>query len=312
MSIYKNNPALLRSNSSIETIGLIGLGLVGNSVAQRLKDAGYSCVGFDISDLARSNFENIGFTAAKSVKEVISISSLIILTVYDTSGVIQVINEAIEYCKSHEFIATSKKIHIIDCSTGDPEKLETLDLQLEGSPINLIEAPLSGSSEQIKEGTSTMLLGGESTNLENVSDILNCISSNQIRVGKVGMAARAKLATNLVLGLNRAAFAEGMIFAEKMGIDRDTFLNLVLQTPARSDAAVNKGLKMVREDYLPQSRIRQHLKDVELMIAAASKKGQRLPLSETHATLMKSAVANGDGDLDNAAIIRQIQREFKQ
>ncbi len=66
---------------------------------------------------------------------------------------------------------------------------------------------------------------------------------------------------------------------------------------------------MVEGDFAPQSRIRQHLKDVDLMLAGAAAAGQRLPLSETHAALMRAAVAAGDGELDNAAILRQLRRE---
>jgi 3-hydroxyisobutyrate dehydrogenase-like beta-hydroxyacid dehydrogenase len=122
------------------------------------------------------------------------------------------------------------------------------------------------------------------------------------------MGARAKLATNLVLGLNRAALAEGMVLAERFGIAPDQFLALVLATPARSDAALTKGPLMVREDFTPQSRIHQHLKDVKLMLQDARAHGQGLPLSETHARLMQAAIAAGDGELDNAAILRQIRR----
>ncbi|MFO1297158.1 MAG: NAD-binding protein [Rubrivivax sp.] len=124
------------------------------------------------------------------------------------------------------------------------------------------------------------------------------------------MGARAKLATNLVLGLNRAVLAEGFVFAERLGITPATFLELVLATPARSEAALAKGEQMVRGDFdAPQSRIRQHLKDVELMLAGAEAAGQRLPLSEAHAALLRAAVAAGDGELDNAAIVRQLRRE---
>ena len=123
------------------------------------------------------------------------------------------------------------------------------------------------------------------------------------------MGARAKLATNLVLGLNRAAFAEGLVFAESLGIQPAAFLELVLASPARSDAAALKGPLMVAGDFAPQSRIRQHLKDLELMLAGAGAMGQRLPLTETHAALLRAAVACGDGELDNAAIVRQLRRE---
>jgi 3-hydroxyisobutyrate dehydrogenase-like beta-hydroxyacid dehydrogenase len=123
------------------------------------------------------------------------------------------------------------------------------------------------------------------------------------------MGAKAKLVTNLVLGLNRAALAEGMVLAESMGIAPEQFLHLVLHTPARSDAALTKGPLMVAEDFAPRSRIRQHLKDVQLMLADAKRTGQELPLSQVHAQLMQAAIDAGDGELDNAAIIRQIRRE---
>jgi 3-hydroxyisobutyrate dehydrogenase-like beta-hydroxyacid dehydrogenase len=123
------------------------------------------------------------------------------------------------------------------------------------------------------------------------------------------MAARAKLATNLVLGLNRTALAEGMVFAESLGIAPAAFLELVLATPASSEAAKVKGAMMVTENFAPQSRIRQHLKDVQIMLAMANASEQELPLSQTHAKLMQSAIQAGDGELDNAAIIQQIRRE---
>ena len=120
------------------------------------------------------------------------------------------------------------------------------------------------------------------------------------------MGARAKLATNLVLGLNRAVLAEGMVFAQQLGIEPEAFLQLVLATPARSDAASIKGAQMVNNQFEPQSRIRQHLKDVRLMLGAAQACGQHLPLSATHAALMQAAVDAGDGELDNAAMTEKI------
>jgi 3-hydroxyisobutyrate dehydrogenase-like beta-hydroxyacid dehydrogenase len=165
---------------------------------------------------------------------------------------------------------------------------------------------------QIENGQATLLLGGEVLHIQNVAPLLNALASSQQHVGGAGMAAKAKLATNLVLGLNRAALAEGMVFAQTLGISPETFLQLVLNTPARSEAAVVKGNMMVNEQFEPQSRIRQHLKDVQLMLDMANLSSQNLPLSQAHAQLMRNAIAEGDGELDNAAIIRQIRREKSQ
>jgi hypothetical protein len=108
------------------------------------------------------------------------------------------------------------------------------------------------------------------------------------------------------------ALHTAMLFAQTLGISPETFLQLVLNTPARSEAAVVKGNMMVNEQFEPQSRIRQHLKDVQLMLDMANLSSQNLPLSQAHAQLMRNAIAEGDGELDNAAIIRQIRREKSQ
>jgi 3-hydroxyisobutyrate dehydrogenase-like beta-hydroxyacid dehydrogenase len=81
----------------------------------------------------------------------------------------------------------------------------------------------------------------------------------------------------------------------------------VLATPARSDAAAVKGPLMVSGDFAPRSRIRQHLKDVSLMLESAEKVGVQLPFSTAHATVLQAAVVNGHGDKDNAAIILQLR-----
>jgi 3-hydroxyisobutyrate dehydrogenase-like beta-hydroxyacid dehydrogenase len=198
---------------------------------------------------------------------------------------------------------------VIDCSTGDPEELRALAAQLRKREIAFIEGPLSGSSQQIAAGEATQLLGGEAGTIADNIAVLDAITRQRVHVGPAGMAAKAKLATNLVLGLNRAVLAEGMAFAESLGIAPDTFLALVLATPARSAAAEIKGPMMASGNFEPQSRIRQHLKDVGLMLAAAQATGQPLPLSEAHARLMRAAIAAGDGDLDNAAIVRQWRRD---
>jgi 3-hydroxyisobutyrate dehydrogenase-like beta-hydroxyacid dehydrogenase len=284
----------------------MGLGLVGQALAQRLQAAGFQCIGYDLRAEAIARFAGAGHATAASAAELAASVRTIVLAVFDTAGVLQ-ITEGSD--SSLSLPADAKGLTLIDCSTGDPEQLAALAGRLQKRGIAFIEAPLSGSSAQIASGDATLLLGGEAAIIAAQKPVLDALSNRRIHVGGAGMGARAKLATNLVLGLNRAALAEGMVFAETQGIAPATFLQLVLHTPARSCAAQAKGQMMVDGDFAPQSRIRQHLKDVALMLQAAGSAGQKLPLSETHAALMRAAVAAGDGDLDNAAIIRQIKRE---
>jgi len=267
------------TDSQKGVIGVVGLGLLGRSIAARLSAAGFDVVGFDRSVEAMRAFE--GRASEDALR-----APRIVLAVFDSAD-------------AEEVVAASSASLYVDCTTGDPARVEAMASGLAKKGVRYVEAPLSGSSEAVRLGEALMLVGGDTAGCE---DLLAGISAQRVAVGVAGMAARAKLATNLVLGLNRAAIAEGMAFAEALGIPRRQFLELVRASPAASAAALAKGEKMVTGDYTPESRIRQHLKDVRTMLAASP---LELPLTRTHERLLQDAVSAGDGDLDNAAIIHR-------
>jgi len=289
-------------NENAAPVGLVGLGLVGRALAHRLSLAGRAVLGHDHREEANAAWAAGGGQLAGSLGELGVRCAAVVLAVFDTTGVLEVV-EGLQ-----GLLSRGTPQVLLDCSTGDPDALQALAGRLAQRGVDFIEAPLSGSSRQIEQGEATMLLGAEPAALRRHAALLASMATQRIAVGGAGMGARAKLATNLVLGLNRAALAEGMVFAQRLGIAPAAFLELVLSTPARSDAALAKGAQMVNGEFAPQSRVHQHLKDVQLMLDQAGAVGQRLPLSEAHAALLRGAVEAGDGELDNAAIIRQIRR----
>jgi 3-hydroxyisobutyrate dehydrogenase-like beta-hydroxyacid dehydrogenase len=169
----------------------------------------------------------------------------------------------------------------------------------------LIEFPISGTSAQLRRGDAIGLLGGEPLAIEPVREVLSAICAQTFSFGPAGSAARAKLAVNLVLQLNRAALAEGLVFAERMGLDSRKLLTLLRASPSRSEVMDAKGDKMLDRDYAPESRIAQTLKDAELMLAEAKRRGQRLPLMEANALLL-AAASQEDGERDSAAVMEAI------
>ncbi len=275
------------------TVGLIGLGLLGSAIAARLMAAGFGVTGYDLDPKACAAFAGRRAASCAAVAEE---ATRIVLAVFDTEDVERVVDEV---------LAQATPAVFIDCTTGDPVRIEMLARRLASQGVAYVEAPLSGSSVTVEAGRATMFVGGDAADCE---DILDAIAARRHRMGAPGMAARAKLATNLVLGLNRAALAEAMAFAERLGIPRAKFLGIIGDSPAASPAAIAKGRKMSDADWVPESRIRQHLKDVELMLAQARAVDMRLPLTEAHAALLGEAVAAGDGELDNAAIIRRWEK----
>ena len=284
------------------TIGIVGLGLVGQALGLRLRAAGWRTLGHDLRPEAVQAFEAAGGEGAGSLQALGRAVDTVVLAVFDTHGALQVLEG------EDGLLGPGSRVGlVIDCSTGSPDLLVALGRRLQARGIDLVEAPLSGSSQQIGEGEATALVGADDAGVARAAPVLSALASRWIHIGPPGMGAKAKLATNLVLGLNRAVFAEGLAFAQSLGLDPRQFLELVLASPASSEAARIKGPLMVEGDFAPRSRIRQHLKDVRLMLDSAGAAALELPFSRVHAQLLEEAVAHGEGELDNAAILLQLR-----
>ncbi|MDM0067288.1 NAD(P)-dependent oxidoreductase [Variovorax sp. J31P207] len=289
-------------NMPSPTIGIVGLGLVGQALGLRLRAAGWRTLGHDLRPEAVQAFEAAGGEGAGSLPALGRSVDTVVLAVFDTHGALQVLEG------EPGLLGPGSRVGlVIDCSTGSPDLLVALGRRLHARGIDLVEAPLSGSSQQIGEGEATALVGADDAGVARAAPVLSALASRWIHVGAPGMGAKAKLATNLVLGLNRAVFAEGLAFAQSLGLDPRRFLELVLASPASSEAARIKGPLMVEGDFAPRSRIRQHLKDVRLMLDSAGAAALELPFSRVHAQLLEEAVAQGEGELDNAAILLRLR-----
>jgi putative dehydrogenase len=172
----------------------------------------------------------------------------------------------------------------------------------------MLDTPVSGTSEQVRRGEGVGLIGGDAATVSTVDDVLEILFPRRFHIGQVGDGGRAKLAINLVLGLNRLALAEGLVFAERVGLDPQAFLPIARASAAYSQVMDTKGTKMTRRDFAPQGRARQHLKDVHLILAQARKAGLDLPLSSMHADVLEACLRAGEGDLDNSVVIEEIRR----
>jgi 3-hydroxyisobutyrate dehydrogenase-like beta-hydroxyacid dehydrogenase len=157
-------------------------------------------------------------------------------------------------------------------------------------------------------GTATALVAGESGAIDAVNALLDILCPRSLRVGVIGDASRTKLVINLILQNNRAALAEGIAFAERLGLDGDAFLAAARESAAYSRVMETKGDKMLRRDYRPQSHISQTLKDAEMILDEAGKLGRPLPMTATQADLLRTAIALVGPDSDSAAVIEAIRR----
>jgi 3-hydroxyisobutyrate dehydrogenase-like beta-hydroxyacid dehydrogenase len=283
-------------------IGLVGLGLIGMAVAGRLRAAGFPVLGYDIDESRRGALARLGETPAGSIAEVTRASPRIILALFDTDQVEDVVEGAGGLLES----APARRV-ALSMTTADPERLAALATRA-APQIALVEGPISGSRDQVAAGDGVGLIAGAEAAVAEVEDLLEAICPRRFLFPKVGDGGRVKLAVNLVLGLNRLALAEGLVFAERLGLDTAAFLEVLRSSAAYSEVMDAKGPKMVRGDYETESRIAQVLKDAQLIHEKAAAAGQRLPLGEVEAAILQASVDAGEGEWDNSAVIEEVRR----
>jgi len=289
--------------SDAKPIGIAGLGLMGTALAERLTGAGHAVLGFDIDAAKGEAIKKFGGAAAASLADLARRCDLIFLAVFDTDQVEAAVENGILPAVGEK----SGKI-VVCVSTCDPDRIAALAARTEPRGLHFVEAPVSGTSEQVRRGQGVGLIGGDAVVIARAADALKAVFPVYFQLGAAGNGGRAKLAINLILGLNRLALAEGLVFAERMGLEPGAFLDVARKAASYSQVMDTKGGKMVRGDFSPEGRARQTLKDVRLMLDQAQKLGQALPLASLNAEVLEACVRNGEGDADNSVVISEIRR----
>jgi 3-hydroxyisobutyrate dehydrogenase-like beta-hydroxyacid dehydrogenase len=185
--------------------------------------------------------------------------------------------------------------------------METFARQLAERDVAYLDATVGGSSQLARDGEAIVMCGGERAAFDQGQSLFADLARETFYCGPSGSGARMKLVVNLVLGLNRAVLAEGLAFARQLGIDGGQALEVLKAGPSWSRAMDHKGERMLTENFEPQARLTQHRKDVRLILELASESNAAVPFSSLHEELLSRLVDQGDGDLDNSAIIRAFQ-----
>lgn len=286
-----------------KTVGLIGLGLVGTALARRLLGAGFVVVGYDVDATKRAGLTKLGGRAASSVADLARECGRIVLAVFNTEQVEDVVEG-----KNGVLATAADARTVFVVSTCDPDRITALATRVAPRALTVLEVPMSGTSEQIARGDGVGLIGGERAACDDAADILDAICPRRFFVGAVGNGGKTKLAVNLILGLNRAALAEGLVYAERLGLDPRAFLEVARGSAAYSQIMDIKGDKMVNADFAAHGKITQTLKDVHLMLDYARRVQQVLPLMQIAEKLLEGCVSHGEGEWDNCAVIQEVRR----
>jgi 3-hydroxyisobutyrate dehydrogenase-like beta-hydroxyacid dehydrogenase len=287
-------------------VGVLGVGLIGTALARRLVGAGLEVVGFDVDAGKRDGLAAMDGKGLASVADVARAADRILVSVFDTGQVEDVVEGKGGLAEVSAETGSEKLALVV--STCDPDRIARLAARLAGGPVHLLEVPISGTSAQVAAGDGVGLVAGDSKDVDAAADILAAICKTFHFMGATGNGGRTKLAVNLILGINRTGLAEGLVFAEALGLPLPAFLAAAKDSAAYSQIMDVKGDRMIAGDFSAQGRVVQSTKDARLMVEAAAAAGQDLPLGRAYLDILEKAIVAGDGDLDKSAVMREIRR----
>jgi 3-hydroxyisobutyrate dehydrogenase-like beta-hydroxyacid dehydrogenase len=272
-------------------VGLAGAGLLGSALGERFAAAGFAVKVFDPNSSRLPDLEGLGCRIAASVTEAAQFGDIVVLSLPDSRVSAAVLDEIRPVWRPEQIL--------IDTTTGDPVEMREMSQGI----ARYIDATVAGSSDQVRAREVVVLAGGAAADVEEAAPLFDAFAERTFHVGGRGAGASMKLIVNLVLGLHRAVLAEGLTLARAMGLDPDLTLEVLRASPAYSVAMDRKGTKMLQRDWSPEARLRQHHKDVRLILGEAERHQIALPLSELHDRLLSRAEELGFGDADNSAIL---------
>lgn len=282
-----------------EKVGVVGLGLMGSVLASKLIAAGYEVHGCDIDEGRVEALKSGGGIPAGTPLEAAREASFVVLSLLNSDIVKEV-------CFGQGGIAQSARdgLIVIDTTTARPEdSIETAE-KLRELGVSFLDTSLSGSRDDI-----VALAGGDEGDLKKARPVIDTFARSCHYMGPNGAGARTKLIVNLISGLNRLVMAEGLVFGMKAGMDMASLLEVLLDTSAYSKALASRGKRMIEADYEnPSSRVRQHHKDVRLILEQGQLLNSPMLLSNVHKQVLQAAELGGLKDADNAAAIEVFRR----
>jgi 3-hydroxyisobutyrate dehydrogenase-like beta-hydroxyacid dehydrogenase len=281
-------------------IGMIGLGLMGTALTERLLEHGFHVL---VWNRTRDKATPLLALGAEWSDNPLADCDRAIVSLYTSDVVDCVLQQMLDEPAARQQTDMWRGKIVIDTTTGAPDQSAAIGARLAAWGIHYLDAPISGSSEQTRRGEATVMVGGEHEVFEICNELWPLLGANVYHVGACGSASKMKLVSNLVLGLNRAALAEALVFARGIGVDPAAALEVLRGSMAYSRVMDVKGQKMLEQDFTVQARLSQHLKDVRLILDS----GVALPLSETHRQLLEQAERMGLGEVDNCAIIKAVE-----
>jgi 3-hydroxyisobutyrate dehydrogenase-like beta-hydroxyacid dehydrogenase len=288
-----------------ESIGFIGLGIMGSRQAANLRRAGYELTVYNRTrERADAWAAEHGAHVADSPREVAERSDVVITMVVDGPQV-----EALLFAEDgavHGARAGGKHL-FIDMSTIGPADARRIGAALRERGHAFVDAPVTGSAPRAEDGTLTIMVGGGEEDVARAMPLLEAMGELIVHVGDAGTGQQVKVLSNAVSAVNCATLAQSLVVGRRAGVDLEALLTVMGAGSANSTMLQLKGQPMLAHDFAPLFKLAHMLKDVRLCLDEAREAGAAFPAAALAGELYAAGAGRGLGEQDFAAVLEVVE-----
>lgn len=276
---------------------------MGRGMATNLLKAGFSLEVWNRTAQRTEDLRKLGATVASSPAELASHCDIVLICVSDTADV-----EAVVCGEKGVLSGIRAGSLVIDCSSISPQVTREIAGRLAERHVGMLDAPVSGGSEGAKNGTLSIMVGGDPDNFERAGPIFAAMGKTTTHVGPVGAGQTAKLVNQVLVVGNALAMSEALLLAQASSVDLKKTFEAVSQGAGGSWMFTNRGPQILARDWRPGFSISLQQKDLRLILEAGRELKIPLLASSLVANLYATLEARGLGGEGNHALVKALEQ----
>ncbi|RJT03311.1 NAD(P)-dependent oxidoreductase [Halococcus sp. IIIV-5B] len=287
---------------STETVGFVGLGIMGGPMAKNLVDAGYDVVGYNRSDEPVAELEAYGGEGADSLEEVTERADVVITCLPDSPVVEEIV-------RGEEGVLNGLEdgMVVVDMSTISPTVTEELAEEIRAESAAMLDAPISGGEEGAIEGTLSIMVGGDESVFEDCRELFEVMGSTVTHCGPNGAGQTTKACNQIVVAAQMVGVSEALVFAHQAGADLEAVVEAISGAAAGCWTLDNRAPNMIHGEFDPGFFASYQYKDLRIATDAGEAFGSPMPQTSVAHELYKAMETTGRGRDDNSGVMQIIE-----
>ncbi|WP_369878706.1 NAD(P)-dependent oxidoreductase [Bacillus sp. JNUCC-21] len=282
-----------------KTVGFIGLGVMGNSMASHILEAGYPVLVYTRTKQKAEEILNKGAVWQETVKDLSEKADIIITMVGYPSDVEEIYlgeNGILRHAKEGAFV--------IDMTTSKPSLAKKIAEKAKEKSIHALDAPVSGGDIGARNGTLAIMAGGEKEAFEACLPLFSVMGENIQYQGPAGSGQHTKMCNQIAIAAGMVGVAEAMAYAEKSGLNPEQVLKSITTGAAGSWSLTNLAPRMLKGDFAPGFYVKHFIKDMGIALEEAELMGEEMPGLALAKSLYDKLSAQGEDNSGTQSIYK--------